>query len=152
MGKYTKPYNSFWKDLLYNVRGMIRRPNKWATNQIPYGFKEYDHIIEDICFSALIDFWENDGGEETLRYQCDYYREECKANPEDQFSNSRLGRAEDIYNTLAAAYHWALVRDNEYKRIYSLKVKDWEKTEAEWAAKDNKYLEDIIKYRKHLWV
>ena len=67
--KYTLFNKYWWRRHQYNVRCIFFPQNKWARKDIPRQFTDVDNIFETTLFNGLIFFWEEDHGEETLRYQ-----------------------------------------------------------------------------------
>lgn len=116
------------------IKDFFNHKNKWAEKCIPKHFSDVDYIFEKILFSGLISFWEEDDGEETLRFQF-----ECK---DEQFPE-RMEQARFIYYSLKEAYEYAKMRieSDDFSVLH----------EDEMIIKDTEMLTRIIKYRKFMW-
>lgn len=141
--KYTLFNKYWWRRHLYNVKCLFSPQNKWARKGIPRQFTDVDCIFENTLFNGLIFFWEEDHGEETLRYQFEAERDDfCDA---DKW-NERIAVCKEVYVAMNNAYAWAKIREREYDKLGV----DWEK-EEELVETDTLHLTNIIKYRKYLW-
>ena len=147
----------FWRDLYWQIRNYFWPQNKWLTKHIPNGWLDKDVLLEDIIAATIIEFVDGEKGFEVTVW--------------DDTPN-RLA----VYHKLNNAYHWfkwqrqtlrtkedqLLAHDFPFKREFQQffsETQKWADLRAElrydFAAKkeilDNLHLENVIKYRKHLW-
>lgn len=121
-----------------NIKLRFKPSNQWARDCIPREFIDVDFIMEDIAFKGLIFFWENDDGEETLRYQWEMAQQSALRYPVE-----KVDEYKDVYFLMKEAYEWALYREIMKDSINQLGESYREQNE--------KHLNNIIKYRSHLW-
>ena len=130
---------SYWKRIWYTqIQTRIVSKNEWALKSIPRTFSDVDYIFEEVLFNGLIFFWEEDGGESSLRYQWDRELDEYD-------SPERIEQCKEIYEQILAAYNWAKIRKSEYDKLMSYTK------EQDLKSKDDEHLSVIVKYRSHLW-
>lgn len=117
-------------------------PNQWILDIIPNTLHDKDYFIEQVLFNALIDFWENEEGEESLRYQ--FERE-----PDDWMTPQAIEAYEltrihnkKVYDELKEAYEWAKSRKEDTRFEFDDDIFD----------SNTKHLNTIIKHRDRLWV
>jgi hypothetical protein len=115
---------------------------KWLTKQIPKTWQDKDGLIEDLVFACLVNFWEAEDGEESLRLQY--------IDPDNRLSDERRAKFRDIYQRLNKAYFWAVSR----KALWddpTLSPKELVEQEAVLTEKDSYFLKEIIELREYLW-
>lgn len=138
----------FWRELYWGVKNYFWPQNKWLTKHVPKGWIDKDALLENILAATIVEFVEGERGLKVTVWD---------DTPE------RL----DVYHKLNSAYHWfkwqrQALEDKENKSLsLSLVYPDrcWADLRSElyydFAAKkellDNLHLQNIIKYRKHLW-
>ena len=90
----------------------------------------------------MINFWENDDGEASLRYSYEVYDDLVR----DQIRSlddtiEERAHHKHIYDTMKKAYDWAKIRNDieNYARVLDVYEKDTE------------HLLNIIRYRQYLW-
>lgn len=128
----------FWKRVWYNqVVTRIFPRNRWFTNWVPRQFTDVDYLMEQAVFRSLIFFWENDGGEKSMRYQWDRKLDEWD-------DLEVISRQKEVYELMLAAYNWAKVRDAKFD---DANFEDEKKFKEE----DTNHLLNIIAYRGYLW-
>ncbi len=140
--RYRFTSKHFWKSLWYRqVSSRIRPRNKWATKVIPRTFSDKDYIYEEIMFAGLIDFWDHDDGEKTLRYQWEHASVDGEAPDEERYDSYK-----EVYEGLKAAYDWAKVRQAKYDNLGT----SW-KEEQVLIETDTLHLSNLVKWRKYMW-
>lgn len=53
----------FWRELWRKIRDFFCPKNKWLTKVIPNGWHDKPELLEKVMFAFLVDFVENEGGE-----------------------------------------------------------------------------------------
>lgn len=158
----------FWKDLWYNqVSSRINPRQKWLTDKIPRTWRDADYIIETCVFESLIFFWEEDNGEETVRFQWECpYGAEYGMSAED--SVARKNERKVVYDRLLAAYNWAKHGRVDGKAAYEKALETYyglgsSKTnqkeglmvvgnlEDYLQKQDTFFLKEIVELRNHMW-
>lgn len=158
----------FWKDLWYQqVATRINPRQKWLTDKIPRTWLDPDYIIETCVFESLIHFWEEDRGEETVRFQweCPYGAEYGMSAEE---SVARKNERKVVYDRLLAAYNWAkhgrvdgkAAHKKAIDIYYGQVIKKYPVEEGlrvvgnleEYLRKqDDFFLKEIVELRGHMW-
>lgn len=134
----------WWRHRYYAVRDFLISQNQWARKSIPRHFADVDGVFEEVLFNGLISYWEDDNGEETLRYQFEYEDVHYEESP---FTNEEIReKSREIYAHMLAAYEWAKIRKQEYESLGY----DYNQ-ESELIAIDTRHLLNIITHRKYLW-
>lgn len=129
---------------------------KWLTAKIPLTFCDKDWLFETTLFEGLIHFWEEDGGEESTRFQYEVcepgteQRADTWSTPEQRKERYELYRR--IYFCMDRAYRWAKVRDQIWEDFHrNSPMEDYQKQEENLEMQDTLFMQDIIHYRKYLW-
>lgn len=146
-----KKYKLRW--LPYRVRSFLydniyRRlfpAQRWLTKKIPRTFRDIDDLMETCVFACLVAYWEDDRGEETIRYQF-----QCEYDNYTQDVDKRIAEYKDVYDKMKAAYEWAKIREQEYEKLFIVDGYGFE-YEQQLIETDSLHLSNIIKYRKYLW-
>lgn len=151
----------FWYE---HVQCRIFPKQKWLTKLVPRTFCDVDTLIEDIVFACLVNFWENDNGEPSFRFQYEMYddpEEYVGLTAEEAAKIRATNKA--LYDEVSEAYAWAKVREHIRKKteemlVAAYKTDKWSEVskfyneeEAAFIENDTRYLTTIIKYRQYLW-
>ena len=132
--------------------------NKWMRDLIPAEFCDVDYLIEETMFEALIFFWEQDNGKESLEHNSLPWDESGPFgwNPERKV----------CYDAMLDAYTWAITRSVSEPKppsvgrdwVRGIKTQEYSDAAAvyrveqeKWDAEKDKHLFNILKYRKYLW-
>jgi hypothetical protein len=130
------PYRlkSWWYE---EVSSRVFPRQRWL--KIPRTWVDPDSLMETVVAQSLVNFWENDDGEKTLRFQGEEGAWDDPNAPwtKEQAEECRLQR-KAIYEEMKAAYDW----------IKSKKHHWYEVTENE---EGQKHLEAVWKHRHYLW-
>jgi hypothetical protein len=104
-----------------------------------------DYIIEEAVFNSLIEFWEEEDGEEYIR--------QFFENTDPYISDEYRDYYREVHKVLTLAYDWAKIRHSEKEKYNYYSFSD-EMLSLNNKIKeaDTEHLLNIIKYRKHLWV
>lgn len=138
----------FWRELCWTIRNFFWPQNKWLTRHIPNGWLDKDALLEEVIAATIIEFVDGEKGFEKTVWDD---------------TPKRLA----VYHKLNNAYHWfkwqrKSLEDKE-DRIFMGSLSEWHSSFQEFRANlhydfaakkellNNLHLENIIKYRKHLW-
>lgn len=155
------------KDTWYKqVQCRIKPKQKFLTDIIPRYFTDIDYLIEELTFACLINFWEKDCGEASMRNQYTMFDDES-CFIEDGWPIEKINlykiKNKQTYDELLEAYNWAKSRtkytDDITDKLYtSYGTSEWNTVcnwyhieEAKCIEKDTEMLHIIVKYRKLLW-
>lgn len=156
------------RDLYWSVRNYFFPQYRWLTCKLGRGFVEKEDVIRITLFESLVDFWENDDGEETLRQravdpQCAEHAE-AACNAFKEFSaaygwikNDReihIKEIDSLYGKIVAGTFPQLADDDRSiptdEQVAAMKVKI-DQLEEDLEKIDSTYLGFILENRAYLW-
>lgn len=139
----------FWmKQIVYRIKPQ----QKWLTDKIGRTWIDKDTVIETAIFESMIHFWEDEKGEEVLRFQFECIQSPCRsaaARPENQ---ERYAEQRRIYSELEKCYRYARVRDMVWEEFDNTPAKDrTDHQEQDIIDNETEILVKIVQLRKYLW-
>lgn len=139
----------FWYE---QIASRINPRQKWLTNAIGRTWADKDWVLETCVFTSMIHFWEDERGEEVMRYQFECIENPCRSkalNAEDQ---ERYAEARRVYSILDRCYRWAKARDQLWEDFHESGYDAfYNKREADLIEQDTSVMQEIIQYRKYMW-